>query len=79
MRLDPGLVALAEEAHGAHSAGNNELHGQDCVDLPDELVSDIDGRLGDRTSKLWGENWLAIFVLLREARNLAMRFTPPDG
>ena len=53
VRLDPGLVAFAEEAHGAHGAGDNELNSQDGVDLADELVSDIDGRLGDGASKLW--------------------------
>ncbi len=70
MRLDPGLVAITEEAHGADGAGDNELDGQDGVDLADELVSDIDGRLGDRASKLCREIWLAIFVQLREARTM---------
>lgn len=46
MVLDPGLVALAHEAQGAHGTGDEQLDGQDGVDLADELVPDVDGGLG---------------------------------
>ena len=52
MALDPGLVAIAEEADGAHGGRGDELDGQDGVDLADELVSDIDGGLGYRAAEL---------------------------
>lgn len=41
MSLDPGLVAITEEAEGGDGAGGDELDGEDGVDLADELVSDI--------------------------------------
>lgn len=52
MALDPGLVALVEEADAADAAGGDELDGQDGVDLADELVADVDGGLGDGAAKL---------------------------
>lgn len=50
--LDPVLVAVAHEAEGAHGTGRDELHRQDGVNLADELVADLDGRLGDGAAKL---------------------------
>lgn len=52
MVLDPCLVVLVEETHGAHGAGCKELHGEDGVDLADKLVSDVDGGLGDGPAEL---------------------------
>lgn len=53
MRLDPCLVAFAEEGEGAHSRGGEELDGEDGVDLADKLVADIDRGFGDGASKLF--------------------------
>lgn len=52
MRLDPVLVGRADEADGAHGAGDEQLHRQDGVDLADELVADVDGGLGHAAAKL---------------------------
>lgn len=52
VRLDPGLVPLAQEAQRADGARRDELHRQDGVHLADELVADLDGGLGDRAAKL---------------------------
>jgi hypothetical protein len=52
MRLDPRLVAVAHEAEAADGARDDELDRQDGVDLADELVADLDGRLGDGAAKL---------------------------
>ena len=52
MALNPILVALAEEGEGADTGGGNQLDGENGVDLADELVADIDGRLGYGASKL---------------------------
>jgi hypothetical protein len=50
--LDPVLVTLAPEAECRDGTGDDELDGQNGVDLADELISDIDGSLGDRAAKL---------------------------
>jgi hypothetical protein len=52
--LNPVLVAFAHEAEGADAAGNEELDGEDGVDLADELVADVDSRLGYRAAELKG-------------------------
>ena len=52
MALDPALVGLAEEADGADTGRGDELYRENGVDLADELVADIDGGLGDGSSKL---------------------------
>jgi hypothetical protein len=57
--LDPGLVRLIEEAHGADGRGGDELDGEDGVDLADELVSDVDGSLCDGAAKLNSDGSLA--------------------
>lgn len=52
--LDPFLVTLAEEGDGADAGGNDDLEGEDGVDLAHELVADVDGRLCYRASELSG-------------------------
>ena len=52
MALDPGLVAFIEEADRADRCSGKKLDGEDGVDLADELVADVDGSLGYRSSKL---------------------------
>lgn len=52
VRLDPVLVGRADEADGADGAGDEQLHGQDGVDLANELVADVDGGLGHAATEL---------------------------
>lgn len=58
MRLDPVLVAIAEEAERTHGARGDELDRQDGVDLADELVTDFDRGFGDGTTELFSLLWL---------------------
>lgn len=53
MRLDPVLVAIAEEAEGRNGARGDELDCQDGVDLADELVTDFNCGFGYGTTKLF--------------------------
>lgn len=52
MRLDPVLVAIAEEAKCAHCACGDELDRQDGVDFANELVTDFESGFGDGTTEL---------------------------
>lgn len=55
MRLDPILVASAEEAEGRDGARGDELDGKDGVDFSDELMTDLDCGFGYRTTELFLE------------------------
>jgi hypothetical protein len=52
VRLDPKLVAIVNEGETTDRGGGDQLDGQDGVNFADELVADLDGSLGDRTSEL---------------------------
>lgn len=47
MLLNPGLIPLADEAEGAHGTGDEQLDGEDSIDLADELMADVNGGLCD--------------------------------
>jgi hypothetical protein len=53
MRLDPCLITLTEESKSTDASGGSKLDREDSVDLADELVANVDGRLGYRASELW--------------------------
>lgn len=71
MLLDPGLVALAHEAEGAHGAGDEQLDGQDGVDLADELVPDVDGGLGHALAVLEVVGQVVVLAPARAGRAAA--------
>lgn len=50
--LDPCLVVFAHEAEGADETGDEQLDGQDRIDLADELVSDVDGGFSNGSAEL---------------------------
>lgn len=52
MRPNPVSVRSAHEPEGADAAGDEQLDGQDRVDLADELVANLDGGLGHIPAKL---------------------------
>lgn len=60
--LDPCLVVFAHEAEGADETGDEQLDGQDRIDLADELVSDVDGGFSNGSAELEGT------LLAREER-----------
>lgn len=66
--LNPGLVGRADEADGAHGAGDKQLHCQNGVDLADELVADVDGGFGHAAAEL---EVIGNVVLARPANTIA--------
>lgn len=52
MTLDPVLIPSAPETKGTHTRRSQELHGQDGVHLPNELITDVGRGLGNRTAEL---------------------------
>lgn len=52
VRLDPSLVSLTPKAKTADDTRDDQLGGQDGVDLADELVPYLDGGLSNRAAEL---------------------------
>lgn len=52
MRPHPVPIRSAHETQGTDAAGDEQLDGQDGVDLADELVANLDGGLGHVAAKL---------------------------
>jgi hypothetical protein len=50
--LDPCLVGVREETDGAKGSGEEDLHGENGVDLSDELHADREGCFCDRAAEL---------------------------
>ena len=50
--LDPSLVGHREETDRAEGSGEEDLHGENGVDLSDELHADREGGFCDRAAEL---------------------------
>jgi len=56
--LDPSLVRFREEADRAQGRREEDLQGQDRVDLANELHADREGRFCDGAAKLVVVSWM---------------------
>ena len=52
MGLNPVAIPRTHEAKGADSGRGEQLHRQNGVDLPDELVANVDSGFSDGAAKL---------------------------
>lgn len=70
MVLNPRLVPFAHKAERAYKPRHQQLHRQDGVNLANELVANIDGRLRNAAAKLEviGQVVVAIHAAARDAR-----------